>query len=188
MKMENKKLDWKRLLLLINDIIILILNIIICIFLFNIAKKEKNYRGTSKLFFFQIILSFVIIFLDIVLNLKNIISNYKGHNKYGMLLRFFMFYCIIPCIVLTYQRSNNLNHEDIKTIGNILFYMGCINEGLIINSMILSFIIIDTQKEEKILVYKHKRDLNMSSVDNMKLLEESATSTQIFTELEKKDD
>ena len=105
-----------------------------------------------------------------------------------MLLRFFIFYCIIPCIILTYQRSNNLNHDDIKNIGNILFYMGCVNEGLIIISMILSFLVIDTQKEEKILVHKHKRDINMNSVENMKLLEESNTSSQIFRELEKKED
>ena len=188
MKMENKKLDSKRILLLADDLIILLLNIVICIFLFNISNKEKKYRGSTKLYVFQIILSFIIIVLDIVLNIKNIISNYKGHNRFGMLLRFFIFYCIIPCIILTYQRSNNLNHDDIKNIGNILFYMGCVNEGLIIISMILSFLVIDTQKEEKILVHKHKRDINMSSVENMKLLEESNTSSQIFRELEKKED
>ena len=188
MKIENKEFDTKRSFLLIDDIIILILNIIICIFLFNISNKEKIYRGSSKLFIFQIILSFIIIFLDIALNIKNIISKYKGHNKYGMLLRFLMFYCILPCIVLTYQRSNNLNHDDIRNIGILLFYIGCINEVLIIVSMVLSFVVIDRQKEEKILVHKHRKDINMSSVENMKLLEESNLSSQIFTELEKKEE
>ena len=189
--MEFKKMDLKKKLLLINDIIILLLNIFICIILFIISHQEKNYRGSSKLFTFQCVQIIIIIILDIFLNVKNIMSNFKGHNKYGMLIRFIMFYFIIPCVILTYQKSNNLNHNDIKNAGNTVFYIGFINNGFIILSMILSFIVIDTQKEEKILVNKHRKSISMSAVDNMKLLEESNIShlsNQGYTDIEKKEE
>ena len=188
MEKNLKKMDLKKKLLLINDITILLVNIILCIITFYLSNKEKYYRGSSKLYILQIVLDFVIIVLDIILNLKNILSNYKGHNKYGMLIRYIMFYLIIFCAMLTYQRSNNLNHSDIIKAGNIAFYMGFANNGLIISSMVLSFLVIDTQKEEKILVNKHRKSINMSSVENMKLLENSNISNQIFTELEKKEE
>ena len=188
MAIKIGKMDLKKFLLLINDIIILILNIILGVLLLNISSKAKTYRGTYNLFIFQASLSIIIIVLDIILNIKNLISNYKGHNKYGMLIRFFMFYLIIPCVVLTYERSNNINHDDIKNISFILVYIGFLNDGFIIISMILSFMVIDIQKEEKILVRKNRKSINMSTVENMKLLEESNISSQIFTELEKKEE
>ena len=181
-------MDLKKKLLLINDIIILLLNIFICIILFIISHQEKKYRGTSKLFIFQCAQIIIIIILDICLNVKNILSNYKGHNKYGMLIRFTMFYFIIPCAILTYQKSSNLNHNDIKNAGNTVFYISFINNGFIIISMILSFIVIDSQKEEKILVYKHKKSISMSAVDNMNLLEESNLSSQGYIDIEKKEE
>ena len=186
--MDVKKMDFKKKLLLANDIIILLLNITLTIILFIISNKEKTYRGSSKLYLFQCILSIGIIILDIILNLKNIISNYRGHNKYGMLIRFFMFYLIIPCVILTYQRSYNLNHDDIKTASDIIFYLGFINNGFIISSMILSFIVIEKKKEEKILVNKNRKSINMSSIDNMNILEESNLSNQAYKEITKKEE
>ena len=121
------------------------------------------------------------------MNIANCLTDYKGHNRYGMLIRFFMFYLIIPCAVLTYQRSNNINHQDIKDPSDLVLYLGFANDGLLIVSMILSFVVIEKQKEEKILVNKSRRTINMNSVENMKLLEESKES-EIFTELEKKED
>ena len=183
-----KKMDLKKILLLINDIFILLLNTVLCVFLFIISNKEKEYREARKLFIFQLILIFIIIGLDIILNITNLTLNYKGHNKYGMLIRFFMFYLVIPCVILTYINGKEINHEDIKNGSNIVLYLGFINDGLIISSMILSFIVIDKKKEEKILVNKNRRSINMSSLDNIKLLEESNVSSQIFTELEKKEE
>ena len=181
-------MDLKRKLFLANDIIILLLNIVLTILLFILLNKEKTYRGSTKLFLFQCILSILIIVLDIILNVKNIISNYRGHNKYGMLIRFFIFYLIIPCVMLTYQRSHNLNHDDIKTSGNAVFYIGFINNGFIIASMILSFIVIDTQKEEKILVHKNRKSINMNSIENINLLEDSKLSNQGYIDVEKKEE
>ena len=183
-----KKMDTKKLLLLINDIIILIFNIIISIILFFISNKEKSYRGSSKLFIKQIIISIIIIILDLILNIKNILSSYIGHNKYGMMIRFFIFYLIISCVTVTYQRGNNLNHDDIKNASNFVFCFGFINNGFIISSMILSFIVIDIKKEDKILVYKNRKSINLETVGNTKLLEETNIDYQIFQENEKKEE
>ena len=115
------------------------------------------------------------------MNIRNFIKDYKGHNRYGMLIRFFMFYLMIPSAVLTYQRGNNINHDDIKNISDLVLYLGFMNDGFIIISMIMSFIIIDIQEEEKILVKKkNKKSINMNSVENTKLLEDSKES-EIFT-------
>ena len=187
MKINVKKMNAPKIFLIINDIIILILNISLSVFMFIISYKEKLYRNSRKLFIFQLILSFIILGLDMILNLANKIRNYKGHNKYGMLLRFFMFYLIIPCIILTYQRSNNLNHDDILSSSNIAFYIGSINDVFILISMILSFVIIEKKSEETISVKKRKT-INMNSIENIELLEESNEHSQIFTELDKKED
>ncbi len=188
MEKNLKKMDTKKKLLLINDIAILLVNIVLCIITFYLSYKEKSYRGSSKLFILQIVLNIIIIILDIILNFKNLLNNYKGHNKYGMLIRYIMFYMIIFCVMLTYQRSHNLDHDDIIKAGNIAFYIGFANNGLIISSMVLSFLVIDIQNEEKILVNRNRRSINMGSVENMKLLENSNISNQIFTEMEKKDE
>ena len=186
MAINFKEMGLKKILLLINDSIILILNFILCILLFIINNKEYTYRGTLRLYLFQLICIIIIIILDIIMNIANYLTDYKGHNRYGMLIRFCMFYLIIPCAVLTYQRSNNINHQDIKDSSDFVFYLGFINDGLLMVSMILSFVVIDKQTEEKILVNKSRRTINMNSVENMKLLEESKES-EIFTELEKKE-
>ncbi len=187
MDLKVNKMSLKKILLLINDIIIFILSVLLFVFLLTISNKEDFYRNSRKLFLFQFILTIIIIILDLFLNIKNIISNYKGHNKYGMLIRFFMFYLIIPCVILTYIKSNDLNHEDIKAVSDIVFYIGFINDGFIILSMILSFIVIDKQKEEKILVNKSRASINMNSVENMELLEDSNIYNNINIELAKKE-
>ena len=183
-----EKMGIKKVLLLINDIIIFIFNVVISIILFSISNKEKTYRGSSKLFINQIIISIIIIILDLILNIKNLLSSYRGHNKYGMMIRFINFYLIIACVTVTYQRGNNLNHDDIKNLSNLVFYFGFVNNGLIISSMILSFIVIDIKKEDKILVYKNRKSINLETVGNTKLLEETNIDYQIFQENEKKEE
>ena len=175
-------MDYKKILLLINDIGILVLNIILCVNLFKISDKEKEYRGTNKLYTSQIYLIIFIIAVDIIMNIKNVAGNYRGHNKYGMLTRFFMFYLIIPCVVLTYQKSSILNHEDMQIESNKVLYMGCIIDGLIILSMILSFVIIDKQGERKILVHKKRNSVNRASLENY----DDTGCNQIFQELQRK--
>ena len=71
------------------------------------------------------------------------LSKYKGHNNYGMFIRFLLFYLNLSCVMLTYQRSDNLNDTEIKNLGNVLLYIGLFNNGFIISSMILSIIVID---------------------------------------------
>ena len=188
MRSSIKKMNTNKILLIINDIIILIFNLIILIILFVISGKEKKYRNSRTLFISQLMISILIIILDIILNFANIKYNYKGHNKYGMLIRFFMFYLIIPCVILTYQRGNNLNHDDITNASNFTLYIGFINDGFVLTSMILSFILNEKKKEEKILVGKIRRSFNMDSFENKQLLQESNENSQIFTELEKNND
>ena len=97
-----------------------------------------------------------------------------------------MFYSLLFCVVLSCQRTHNLNHSDIRDLGDIFLYIGLTNNGLLIVSMIISFFVIDMQKEEKILVYKNRKSINMYSVENANLLEDSHSSNQVIKEWEKK--
>jgi hypothetical protein len=54
--------------------------------------------------------------------------------------------------------------------------------------MVLSFIVIERKNEEKMLVYKNRKSINMNSVEGINYLAESSENSQIFTELEKKED
>ena len=84
---------------------------------------------------------------------------YAGHNRYGMITRFFMFYFVLSIIIYTDQREKYVikNREDnINDVGNWIRCLGLIDIGLILFSMILSFFIIDIQNVNQILVKKKK--------------------------------
>ena len=85
--------------------------------------------------------------------LKLFLSKYKGHNNYGMFIRFLLFYLNLSLVILTYQRSDNLNQNEIKNLGSILLYIGLFNNAFIITSMILSIIVTD-----KTIYSKSKKD------------------------------
>ena len=139
----SKKRNLSKIFFQANDLIILLFNIVILDLSSMIASKEKSFRGSLNLFLFQLIESILIIILNLIMLIKMFLSNYKGHNNYGMFIRFLLFYLNLSCIILTFQRSDNLNQEGIKKLGTILLYIGLINNGFIISSMILSMIVVD---------------------------------------------
>ena len=174
-KMSKRK-NLSMTLFQVSDIIILILNVIILSLSSLIASNEKSFRGSIKLFLFQLIESILIIILDIIMLIKMFLSNYKGHNNYGMFIRFLLFYLNLSCIILTFQRSNNLNQERIRKIGNILLFIGLVNNGFIIISMILSIIVLDKRSFTK---YKKFDDKMFNFEEHMEIFENDSSGRKV---------
>ena len=137
-------------ILIAIDILILLINIGILVLSILVTVKEKSYRKTINLFLFQLIESAIAFALNVLMFVLNFVLNYKGHNLYGMFIRFILFYLVVSCVTLTYQRGDNLNNEVFKKYGRILLYIGLVNELFIILSMIISFIVSDKKS------YDHK--------------------------------
>ena len=181
----SNKMESSKMCFLINDVIILIFSIGIFILSALITAKESSYRSTITLFLFQLIESVIIVVLNLIMDAKNILSKYRGHNNYGMFVRFLLFYLITSCVVLTYQRSNNINQDEIQILGTILLYIGLVNDFFIISSMILSFMVSDKK------IYSKKKDeeekvFNINTMDQMDVFENDKSSGNM-TELEKRE-
>ena len=103
-----------------------------------------------------------------------------------MFIRFLLFYLITSCVVLTFQRSNNIDQDEIQILGTILLYIGLINDFFIISSMILSFMVSDKK------IYSKKKDeeekiFNINNMDQMDIFENDKSSANM-TELAKRGD
>jgi hypothetical protein len=182
----TNKMETSKMCFLINDVIILLINLAIFILSAIITSKESSYRSTITLFLFQLIESVIIVVLNLIMDAKNILSKYKGHNNYGMFIRFLLFYLITSCVVLTFQRSNNIDQDEIQILGTILLYIGLINDFFIISSMILSFMVSDKK------IYSKKKDeeekiFNINNMDQMDIFENDKSSANM-TELAKRGD
>ena len=155
-----------KILLFIFDILILIINIILFSFITYIIYTEYYSRGSIKLFFTPFILSLINICIDILMNKTNYIMKYAGHNRYGMLTRFFMFYFDIIIIIYSDQRAKYIIKDIIKTFQFVVIILGIINVGLIFFSMGLSFFIVDEQIFKQILVKKKKKRKTEMKLEN----------------------
>ena len=174
MALQITKWNLVKILLFVFDIVILLLNIILFSFISYILYTEYYSRGTLKLFFTPFIASIVNIFIDVLMNKTNYIMKYAGHNRYGMLTRFFMFYIVIIFIIYSDQRAKYLIKDAVKTIKFWVIILGIFDIGLIIISMILSFCVIDVQSFKQIWVKKRKRaktEISLDSVKSIKNLE-----------------
>ena len=160
-----------KIILFILDIIILILNLILFSFISYIIYTEYYSRGTLKLFFTPFICSLVNIFIDILMNKTNYIMKYAGHNRYGMLTRFFMFYIVIILIIYSDQRAKYIIKETVKTIKFWVILLGIFDIGIILISMVFSFCVIDVQSFKQIWVKKKKRAMTKISMDSVKTIE-----------------
>ena len=159
-------------ILFIIDITILLLNIILLSFISYILYTEYYYRRTLKLFFAPFILSLINVIIDIIMNKTNYIMKYAGHNRYGMLTRFFMFYFVIIIVIYSDQRAKYILKDIIKTFGFVVIILGFIEVGFIIVSMVLSFLIIDEQSFKQMWVKKKKKiKTEMKLEPNGKLIE-----------------
>ncbi len=100
------------------------------------------------------------------MNKTNYIMKYAGHNRYGMLTRFFMFYFDIIIIIYSDQRAKYIIKDIIKTFQFVVIILGIINVGLIFLSMGLSFFIVDEQIFKQILVKKKKKRKTEMKLEN----------------------
>ena len=158
-------------ILFIIDITILLLNIILLSFISYILYTEYYYRRTLKLFFAPFILSLINVIIDIIMNKTNYIMKYAGHNRYGMLIRFFMFYFVIIMIIYADQRAKYIIKETINNIKIYAIYFGIIDLSLIVISMVFGFCVIDVQSFKQILVKKRKRRRTKISEEDVNSLQ-----------------
>ena len=158
-------------ILFIIDITILLLNIILLSFISYILYTEYYYRRTLKLFFAPFILSLINVIIDIIMNKTNYIMKYAGHNRYGMLIRFFMFYFVIIMIIYAEQRAKYIIKETINNIKIYAIYFGIIDVSLIVISMVFGFCVIDVQSFKQILVKKRKRRRTKISEEDVNSLQ-----------------
>ena len=93
------------------------------------------------------------------MNKINLEMKYAGHNRYGMIIRFFMFYFLLTLIIYSDQRSKYVikDIEDKYQIKLLSSLLGEINIGLLVFSMILSFIVIDVENFGQIIVKKRRK-------------------------------
>ena len=156
-----------KIFLFIFDIIILLLNIILFLFITYIIYTEYYSRGTLKLFFTPFIIGLINIIIDILMNKTNYTMKYAGHNRYGMLTRFFMFYFVIIIIIYTDQRFKYILKDKIADIKKYVILIGFIDIGVIIISMIVSFSVIDVQSFKQIWIKKRKKKKTNLNVDSV---------------------
>ena len=160
-----------KICLLVFDIIILLLNILLFIFISYIISKEYYSRGTLKLFFTPLIIGIINLIIDILMNKTNYTMKYTGHNRYGMLTRFFMFYFVIIIIIYIDQRFKYILKDKIADIKFYVILFGFIDIGVILVSMIVSFSVIDVQSFKQIWIKKRKKKkptVNVESVGPFK--------------------
>ena len=158
-----------KVIFFIFDAMIFIINVLLFLMIFYLIYSEFYYRGSLKLFIIPFLISIINLIIDLLMNKKNLEMKYAGHNRYGMIIRFFMFYCILTIIIFSDQNSKYVIHEDKYNIKILSPLFGKINIGLLIFSMILSFIVIDVENFNLIVVRK-KRKKNRE-VEEMNMME-----------------
>ena len=180
MALKIQKWNLRRSFLFITDVLILLVNIVLLCLIAYTIYQEYSYRGTLKLFIVPFLVSLLNVVIDLFMNNINLKVKYTGHNKYGMITRFFMFYFIILMASLTEQKSKYIHQiKDImKDISKFTILLGIINEGLLILSMILSFITIDKQNTEQILISKKKQN-EMITIEKNSLLNDVERMTKL---------
>ena len=167
MALQITQWNLVKICLLVFDIIILLLNLLLLIFIIYIINKEYYSRGTLKLFFTPLIIGIINLVVDILMNKTNYIMKYTGHNRYGMLTRFFMFYFVIIIIIYIDQRFKYILEDKIAKIKSYVILFGFIDIGVIIISMIVSFSVIDVQSFKQIWIKKRKKKKPALNIENV---------------------
>ena len=155
--------NWIKILLFFFDFLILVINSILFALIFYLIHNEFHNRGSLKLFIIPFLISILNLVIDIFMNKTNLTMKYAGHNRYGMITRFFMFYFILTIIIYADQREKYViknKDENIFGINNLIGIIGAIDIGLLIFSMIISFLVIDIENIGLILVKKKKKKKN----------------------------
>ena len=157
--MAIKVTNWnsRKCTLFVLDAIIFLINIALFGLTLELIKKEYDNRSTIKLFVIPFLVSILNVLIDFLMNKTNYIMKYAGHNRYGMMTRFFMFYFILTIILYSDQREKYVNKYSDIDINKLINILGITDIGLLILSMILSFFIIDIQNFNLIMVKKKKK-------------------------------
>ena len=167
MALKITKWDCIKILLCSLDIIIFLINIFLFLLIFHLSYKEYQTRSSFYLFQVPLIIGLINIIIDFSMNKINIIMKYAGHNRYGMITRFFMFYFVLTILIYTDQREKYIKRNERKIkVNELINFFGKIDITLIILSMILGFFIIDIQNFKQISVKKNKIE-EMNYVDNL---------------------
>ena len=139
------------------DIIIFAINATLFGFTFYLIRKEYYRRASLKLFIVPFFVSIINVFIDLLMNKTNLMMKYAGHNRYGMITRFFMFYFILTIIIYSDQREKYVIKEEDIDANKFIYNLGLVDIGVLIFSMILGFFVIDVQNFNQILVRKKKK-------------------------------
>ena len=172
MALTITKWDPLKIILFIFDILLLLLNSSLLVLTFILIYKEYYSRSTLKLFLIPFVLSIINVVIDLLMNIKNFNMRYAGHNRYGMITRFFMFYCIMTIMIYSDQRTKYIN-QNIGIYNFFIILFGFIDIGLLMLSMIMSFSVIDVESIKRILVKKNKRtnsQVSAKTVERVKSL------------------
>ena len=162
--------NWNKILLFAFDCLIIIINTILFALIFYLIHNEFYNRGSLKLFIIPFLISILNLVIDIFMNKTNLTMKYAGHNRYGMITRFFMFYFILAIIIYSDQREKYvIKNKDKKIFGvkNLIGIIGAIDIGLLLFSMILSFLVIDIQNTGLILVRRKKKKKFIGEIEEM---------------------
>ena len=159
--------DFVKIFLFICDISLLILNSILFVYTFYMIYNEYYGRGSLNLFFTPFLISIINILIDFSMNIINIRMKYAGHNRYGMITRFFMFYFIMTIIIYSDQRAKYIIKGNTKNANKKIYLFGLIDMGFLFLSMILSFFVIDVESFKQILV-RRKRKKTQVSINTVK--------------------
>ena len=157
MALKVTKWNCLKFFLFAFDIIIFLINATLFGFTFYLIRKEYFRRGSLKLFIVPFLVSIFNIFIDILMNKTNLMMKYAGHNRYGMITRFFMFYFILTIIIYSDQREKYVIKDDDVDANNYIYNFGILNIGVLIFSMIVSFFVIDVQNFNRIMIRKKKK-------------------------------
>ena len=156
MAVKITRWDVIKIILCVLDIIILFVNLDLLLAMIYKIYTEYNSRGTLNLFFTPTGISIFNFLIDGFMNVTNFKMKYAGHNRYGMIIRFFMFYSILIIVIYTCQREKYIvNTYELK---DWIFYGGLVNILCVIISMILGFFVIDIQNVSKVFVKKTKEE------------------------------
>ena len=159
--------DFVKVFLFICDLSLLILNSILFVNISYMIYNEYYCRGSLNLFITPFLINIINIIIDFSMNVINIRMKYAGHNRYGMITRFFMFYFIMTIIIYSDQRAKYIIKGNTKIANKYIYLFGLIDMGFIFFSMILSFFVIDVESFKQILV-KRKRKKTQVSISTVR--------------------
>ena len=141
--------DCRKVFLVIFDVLLMIINLGLLILTLLMIINEYYCRSTLNLFFIPCLISIFNFIIDILMNIKNFQMKYAGHNSYGMLIRFIMFYCILTIMTYAHQRGKYII---LTEVNNVISYLGAVDISILLLSMITSFMVIDVQSIKQMIV------------------------------------